>query len=898
MRSYQEPTCPRIFTVPMTDLTVFVVPHTHWDREWYDTAARFRQRLVPVVDEIIDLLNQDPAFNCFLLDGQAVILDDYLSVRPERRDELARLVGSGRLLAGPWYVLADELLSSDECLVRNLLTGYRTAAMLGGHVPIGYSPDAFGHPAALPAILAGFGIRYAILWRGYGGEPGQEGDVFRWQGAGHAEITVHHLPPPGYEIGSGMPGEQEPLARRWRELEAVLKPRAGPRPLLLPAGADHHAADRELPGILARLATLAPGHRFRIASPLDYFAALPDDDTLPTTRGELRFSYRYTWTLQGVHSTRSGLKRAIAEGDRLLVRWAEPQVALATMSGGPDRSALLRSAWRDHLLNHPHDTLCGCLTDEVAREAAQRAESVIIQARGLLSDALHDRLGQDRSVARRNRPRWSPGLVVVNPRPRTLRGVVETTVSVFQDDVVVGRSAPAPDSVAVPGVPVFLDDAGHAVPTQVLSDAEAYERLDSARDYPDQDRVRAFRVAVWSPAVPPLGLRHLREAGASERTAAAAPPEHAVRGTATALSGSWGMIKADAPSGYLFVPGTGLDVLAGLGLLVSERDEGDTYTFQPVDVDVPIFGRWSPARLVWEGPLVAAVSREVSVGARVRATVSARLDAGSRLLRFVVEGTNLTGNHRLRIVFAGPAGAPSSVATADMQYGPVTRESLVHERRDFPREWPVTAAPFQRYVSGGGITVFARGTSEYELLPDGSFAFTLFRAVGDLSRGDLAARPGNAAWPVSTPGAQEIGPFRAEFAVLPLEVTEDTGAAGWDDIESHADEFHAPGAGMMIRYGIDVPRSIAGPELRGAGLVFKALKPAETTGDIIVRCLNPTRQAIAGSWIWPRPVRRAMHVRLNESPIGEIPLAAGAQEIPFTVPPRGISTIAVTLNRS
>lgn len=112
-------------------IKVFFVPHTHWDREWYETAARFRQRLVRVLDEVLDTLVKDPLFTCFLLDGQAAMVDDYLAVRPEQREALSALGRSGRLLVGPWYVLSDELLSSDECLVRNLLAGIRVAESFG-----------------------------------------------------------------------------------------------------------------------------------------------------------------------------------------------------------------------------------------------------------------------------------------------------------------------------------------------------------------------------------------------------------------------------------------------------------------------------------------------------------------------------------------------------------------------------------------------------------------------------------------------------------------------------------------------------------------------------------------------------------------------------------------------
>ena len=153
--------------------TYHLVPHTHWDREWYLTRAAFGCRLVPALDDLIERLEREDAFRAFLLDGQTVLLRDYLDVRPDMESRVRAQVAAGRLQVGPWYVLADELIPSGESLVRNLLAGRADAERVGGRLDVLYSPDAFGHPAVWPALGAEFGIRYGVLWRGLGGEPGQ-----------------------------------------------------------------------------------------------------------------------------------------------------------------------------------------------------------------------------------------------------------------------------------------------------------------------------------------------------------------------------------------------------------------------------------------------------------------------------------------------------------------------------------------------------------------------------------------------------------------------------------------------------------------------------------------------------------------------------------------------------
>lgn len=870
---------------------VIIFPHTHWDREWYEPEARFHQRLVPVIEEILHLLEVG-RLPCFVLDGQTILLHDYLRTRPSDGTRVRTLARSGRLIVGPWFVLSDELLPADETLVRNLLLGRADGATFGGWMRLGYSPDAFGHPAALPSILSGFGIRHAILWRGYGGERGQEGDCFTWVAPDGASVLVHHLPRDGYEVGASLPTGAAALAARWRRLEVSLASRSEGRPLLLPNGADHHAPQRDLPDAVARLRRLGRRYAFEIAPPARYFEAV-DNAALrrPPVRGELRFSYRYAWTLQGVHAVRARLKADVAEGERLLLRWAEPQAALAAWAGGTDRRVLLHAAWREHLANTFHDAIAGCTSDAVARDVARRAEHVRTAARGILADALHERLGQDRARARREPERWQPTLVVVNPSPWARGGVVEATITVRGPRVLVGPPASRtvrPPRGAPSGPPALLDGRGNALPMQIVSSYAAYERLDSPDAYPLLHEVTAHRVLVAVDGVPALGTNAFtlarRGRGAGRVGGAARARGAAIENERFRVSG--------ATAGYAVTDRDTGTRWRGLGHVVSERDGGDTYTFQPTP-EPPVVARWRSARPGWKGPLAATLVRAFTVGKRARGLVHARLDAGSGLVRLVVEGENLSGNHRLRIVFPLPRSAAQR-SVADMQYGPVSRERREYARERFPLEWPVATAPMHRYVSvHGGLAVMARGLYEYELTAGGELAVTLFRAVGDLSRGDLAARPGHAGWPVATPEAQELGAFRAELAITPLTVSEDASVARWDGLERLAEEFHAPLGGLMLGHGNAVPRTVRGPALSGRGLAFKSLKVSEKGGALVLRCVNLTNERVRGTWRFPARVQRARRARLDERPLPEPVVWRDRRTISFEAGPREIVTLLV-----
>ena len=210
----------------VTPRSVAIVPHTHWDREWYHSAARFQVRLARLVDDVAEQLWRK-RLPSFLLDGQGIVLDDYLEMRPERKKDSRWPMAAGRLECGPWYVLADNLTVSGEALVRNLLEGGKAVRRAGGQLmPVGYAPDAFGHPAILPTLFAGFGIRSAVTWRGFGGESGQDKDLYRWRGPDGAQVVMIHLPAPGYEYGANLPADPDEAQQRWGKLRAMLEPRA------------------------------------------------------------------------------------------------------------------------------------------------------------------------------------------------------------------------------------------------------------------------------------------------------------------------------------------------------------------------------------------------------------------------------------------------------------------------------------------------------------------------------------------------------------------------------------------------------------------------------------------------------------------------------------------------
>ena len=875
--------------------TVHVVSHTHWDREWYQPAVRFRQRLVALVDELIDSPSLSHAGASFLLDGQMAVIEDYLSVRRERAAELSMLLKSGVVEAGPWYVLADELIPGGEALVRNLLTGRRTLRLLRAldqSPRVLYCPDSFGHPAALPTLARGFGFPMVIAWRGFGGARWPHADTCTWTSPSGEQVLLYHLSRSGYELGANLPADPGAARERWAEIRGELLSRNATGEALLLNGADHHLRQRNQGEAFAALAAAAapdeinPSSLAAFASEVEQRAA--QTKRLPEVEGELRDSYGFTWTLSGTLATRAHQKRRNAQLERLLVRDAEPWTALATRvtAHGGARRSLVEAAWRSLLLCHPHDTLCGCSTDEVARTMDARLDETRSQGDGIRGDALLDLIGHREDDARERRAEWKPMVVVRNPSPRQRGGVALLRLTQFMSDVLIGPGSAGMDTVVsrsakrTPAVAEFPA-------IQVLSRTEEHERTESPRHYPDDDLVMAYEVAAWIPDVPAYGTRCF--AHTSRNRAAAIPNAASAKGKE--LTNGRVSVRVHDDGRVEFVDiGTDRSV-SNLLQWESRIDLGDAYT--PSVRGTKFAPKFMGVRVLHRGPVRAALEmkwefREKTE--RVVAIVRLIVDADAPWLRIHVAGSNAANDHRLRLRIATDAAQARVVA--DAMFGPVERRPISASPTDLTMETPPRTAPLHRYVTlfgaSLGATVFSDGLAEYEADDEGGVAVTLLRSVGELSRADIPERPGHAGWPTPIPGAQCRGPFGAELAVM---LHGARCAATIDSIERVADDILLPLSGATLRSALENPGAFKGIALDGEGLAFSCAKESEDGRWLVLRCVNLLDEARAGSWTLGAPIVEAQLARLDETIIEAAQVDGSV--VRFLAPPRAVVTILV-----
>ena len=183
---------------------VHLISNSHWDREWYMSHEKYLARLVPLMDRLLTLMEEQPRY-MFVMDGQYAMLEDYLLIRPEKNTTVSALMKEGRLKVGPWYTQPLETLISGEAMIRNLQLGIAQTEKLGPAMRVSYEIDEFGHASQTPQILAGFDIHSAIAWRGL---PKGSRSAVKWTSPDGSSIILCYSND-GYGEATALPLESE-----------------------------------------------------------------------------------------------------------------------------------------------------------------------------------------------------------------------------------------------------------------------------------------------------------------------------------------------------------------------------------------------------------------------------------------------------------------------------------------------------------------------------------------------------------------------------------------------------------------------------------------------------------------------------------------------------------------
>ena len=935
--------------------TLHVVSHTHWDREWYRTYQQFRFRLVHLVAELVDLMERDPSYCFFLLDGQTVVLEDVVDVRPDLEGRLRRLIQEGRLWIGPWFVLPDEFLVSPEALVRNLLLGDRIARAWGAKMAIGYVPDTFGHISQLPQLLRGFGMETAVIWRGVGDAPLE----FRWAAPDGSEVLVCYLRD-SYSNAAHLPADEDGFIAAVKGERDRLAPHAATSHLLLMQGTDHMFPRADLPRLLDAADRALPDRVIHSSLPACVAAVqaeLGEDGlrALPLRTGEMRAPSR-AHLLPGVLSTRMWIKQRNHTCQTLLERWAEPFAALAA----PHLTPFVRRAWKYLLENHPHDSICGCSVDQVHREMRTRfdwceqigeevtrtalesiAARVDAQGEGTVALVVFNPSSTprtDRVVAAVTPPVDPEGHTLVGPDGRTvpfrvLRHTVGAEMELTFDRETMRQMAASALSSGgavygdrtIRGMSVWREGStghltlsvgrgGAAAPLEHLADpvAALQALLEDETVVQFTVRVRedeALEVVFVARDVPPLGYVTYRWVPHPTPSGFAAKGG----GGGVRIENEFLRVEADLETGRLTVTDreTGL-VLSGVHRFVDGGDRGDEYNYCPPEEDLrvdrparpPVIRREADAlgeslviEMVYRVPEALAPERNRRGEKWVDLPITTRvtLTAGVRRVDFETVVENTARDHRLRVHFPVPFAAERAWVEGhwDVIAQPVSGSAGGQPAMPDWAEQPVPTRPQRGWVS----------------VSDGQFGVTVANrglpevevAQADSLHPDIALTLLRCVGWLS----RDDFPCRSGHAgpALPVPEAQCPGrhtfryaliphAGDWRSAFAEADGFQTDLRGLSVPARPGpLPPVLSFVRIDPPALRLSALKPPERGEGIILRLWNGEDRPVEGTVRFWRPFVRAVRVNLAEEG-GEL-LATDTDTLHLTVGGRKVVTVRV-----
>ena len=855
----------------MPDYRLHVLSHTHWDREWYQSFQGFRYRLVYQIDALLDLLESDPEFRVFHLDGQTICLEDYLEIRPEQTERLTHHLRSGRLPVGPWYVMPDELLLSGESLVRNLMRGVEICRQFRVEpMPIGYVSDIFGHCSQFPQIVRSFGWDCVFLHRGI--TNADDASEMRWRGADGSEVLIiAAYPYSGYNDFLAYRDADTQTRREWLRN----KKRLAATPILFALdGNDHMPADRRIPDRLRELAALDPEITVLHSSWSDYLnelkAALADSSRqLPEYAGELRWPCRtgqWAELFYGCASARVPLKQRNDALEWRLTRIAEPLAVMAEQIDQVDLRPWLREAWKWLLSNHPHDSIVGCSVDQVHRDMVYRFDQCdqladIVAGEGIMT--LAESIALPEAADLRYVTVWNPA----NASKETARLQWEWDQTDYLSRVEAGQR-----------LQLYTLD-GAPVPSQVIqcdTDALVWPQMHRITQ-PTHACMR--RDEAWSPHIRlttlcqaellPLGWRTFRLGWTDCPEPAPSGMPVTVDECARVLDNGLIQVRL-APNGSMEI----LDRTTGitfrkLNTLVDDGDCGDGWDHRYPEHDTAVSSAdadgWSAQTvdITHRGPLYGAIAvsgmlllpaelnaaRTARQAGRIEAPVCVHVGvhAGSRRVDISVTVQNLARDHRLRTML--PTGRDTADWYADTAFDVVQRCVTLPDTTDWVErarpESPVKNMAFIRDTQGG-LAVFTQGLQEIAALdlPDRPLALTLFRAfrqrIGD-------------GW---TEDSQLQGAVTCRYALLPIGADTEP-LTLWEEMECY--KLHP--LCVTHRGGERGSTAPSGEPITVSGAVLSAWKPAESKRGQTVRLVNPT-DSVAAVCCTPAPTAL---VQMDES---------------------------------
>ncbi|MCI2170053.1 glycoside hydrolase family 38 C-terminal domain-containing protein [Schleiferilactobacillus perolens] len=826
----------------MTPKEIHVVPHMHWDREWYFSTEESQVLLVNNMDEIMAMLEQNPDYPAYVLDGQTAILEDYFAAKPENYNRVKRLVQTGRLKVGPWYTQTDEAIVGAESMTRNLLYGIKDSRKLGEPMMIGYVPDSFGQSAQAPMILNQFGIKRSLFWRGFSPLKGTNSSEFRWRSQDGSEVFAENFPL-GYAIGKYLEDDAEILKPRMDKILETLDARANGNDELLPNGHDQMPIQQNIQAVIQLLNRLYPGRHFSLSTYEQLFDELEKQQNVPIVEGEM-LDGQYARVHRSIYSTRMDLKVYNTRIENKITNILEPLASLAQHFGIPYQHGLIELIWKELMKNHAHDSIGGCVSDKVNREiwgrylvAEERVDMLIEFYKRKLTEAVKADGVSDKLTLFNLLP---------GRRERPVEATITTKASGFTLKDAEGKEIPF--TVIQRGT----IDAG-IIDRQIVAggDYEPFNQFTIEFNWIHENvGYETLTIHPITQELPVSGKKVTRV-------------ETAAYDITFKQNGTLTILDKDSDQTYRNV----LNV-------ENQADDGDEYDFSPLRGDKPVYS----ADLV-NNAKIEITEFAQSYRATIEYTLSLpkslaergkkepQLDTlaikfnlviskSSRTIEITADLDNHIKDQRTRVLF--PTNLISKQSIADNQFGKIHRPvhdpaMAVWENQKWD-ERPDAIFPLLSYVSLTGaqtVSVLTDSSREYEIIGnDDTIALTLVRGVDWLGKSDLVRRPGRPSGiHAPTPDGEVLGELSLDFALRidPVPFSQAgvaqsakqylTPVVAYNQIPFEAMHMNPPMVSLSSKGDLNLPL------VKGA--VQSTIKLCEDNERLLLRIFNPSDEALS-----------------------------------------------------
>ncbi|WP_251865656.1 mannosylglycerate hydrolase [Enterococcus malodoratus] len=752
--------------------TVHVVPHSHWDREWYFTTSRSKIYLMHDLKKVLEQLEKDTPYDSFILDGQASLLDDYLNWRPQDKARIKQLVQQGKLIIGPWYTQTDQLVISGESIVRNMLYGMKICEEFGDYMNVGYVPDSFGQAASMPQIYREFGIDDTMFWRGVSDDDVAHTE-YTWRGEDGSVVNVYQIPS-GYYIGGAIPEREKDLAEfLHQEPFKTTWGRSSTDQVYFPNGFDQAPVRENLPELVGQMNKLYQAeYELQFSTIEKYIAAVKErQPELEEVAGEL-INGKLMRIHKTIFSSRSDLKAMNTQIQHYLVNVMEPVLTMAMQLGFEYPVETVKEIWKLMFENAAHDSIGSCVSDTTNEDVYMRYK----QARDISMNLVELTLRQI-STAIDNPQAREITFTLFNTYDTERDGVIETEVYLPQKEF------------------ALLDQAGNSLPYTILELIDQTEYvlnqgnvLNSVKEVYLPEKVYKAKIAFEASKVPSVGYTQLTidlkgDSSAPLQTISDNVIENGYYHITVNKNGSLDIL--DKANEVLY---------KNQGIIEENGDDGDSFNYSPPvkdwvissadfepEITIKQSAIYQSVRLEFmlKVPKDLAERAEKKASAELPIALELALRKNSPIIDFTLTAENQkVDSHRVCVLF--DTGIASKFSIADQQFGmlerPVVFEkemALWEANKEQWNEQPIAIETCQSFVSlfeeRRGVSVMPKAVREYEIVGEvfDTIRLTIFRTYGFMGKENLMYRPGRASGEtvIATPDAQCHKTMNFDFSV-------------------------------------------------------------------------------------------------------------------------------------